>query len=353
MTEGTRRQAAGGRRQEAGSRGKGKRTQRLSAISHQPSASILICAGIPAGADEGAALELYEKYPPGMVILFAHNIRSEAQVRSLCRDIHALPGRPLITIDLEGGRVNRLKALWGDLPGASVYGSWPLKKIESMAREWGCALKALGVDVDFAPVADLGPAAQGTGLESRTLGETPEEVISRARAFMRGMNRAGVLSCVKHYPGLGASTLDSHRALPRMDLSLRQMLQHLRPFSILKREAPMIMVAHGVYPCLDPSEMPSSLSATIIGLLAKRPAYRGLILSDDLEMGALGKFGSIARRAELALEAGCHMVVVSHEWRALPEVVQRLKRRRFESILIHYDEWRQSLVFRAMHDASR
>ena len=301
---------------------------------------MLICAGLPAGPEEAEALRLYEQDPPGMVLLFGHNIRSETQARSLCRDIHALPDRPLVAIDLEGGRVNRLKALWGDLPAASVYGHWPLRKIESMALEWGHGLKALGVDVDFAPVVDLGPAAPGTGLEGRTLGETPEDVLARARAFMRGLHAAGILSCIKHHPGLGASTLDSHKDLPRMDLSLKKMRAHLKPFSVLKREAPMVMVAHGVYPRLDPSEIPSSFSAPIIGLLKKRPAFRGLILSDDLEMGALRRFGSLARRAGLALKAGCHMVIISHEWREVPTIAGRLGREQHAELFLRVCRWR-------------
>ena len=305
-----------------------------------PSVSRLLCVGLPAEPEEAEALKLYEKYPPGMVILFAHNIRSGSQVRALCRTIHDLPGNPLIVIDQEGGRVNRLKGLFGDLPGAAEYGSRPLKKIEALAREWGACLADLGVDADFAPVADVGPAAAGTGLEGRTLGDTPEEVIPRARAFIRGLHLGGVYSCIKHFPGLGASTLDSHQHLPRMDLGLRRMQRHLRPFRALKSDAPMVMVAHGVYPALDASETPSSLSRPVISLLNRRPAYRGLIVSDDLEMGALKRYGSLTRRAELSLKAGCHMVIISHEWRIIPDIVRRLQRVRIDAALTRFDAWR-------------
>jgi beta-N-acetylhexosaminidase len=277
-----------------------------------------------------------------MVILFAHNIQTASQVRALCRKIHALPGRPLIAVDLEGGRVNRMKGLWGNLPGAAEYGRWASKKIEALAHEWGRRLARLGIDVDFAPVVDLGPAASGTGLEGRTLGDTPEDVIRRARAFIRGLHSAGVYSCIKHFPGLGASTLDSHKDLPRIGLKAGPLLRNLRPFRALKNVSPMVMVAHGLYPALDPSGVPASLSRTVISLLDKRPAFHSLVLSDDLEMGALRSYGSLARRAELALRAGCHMAIVSHEWRRIPEITHRLQRGRFLLALARFEAWKDT-----------
>jgi beta-N-acetylhexosaminidase len=300
----------------------------------------LVCVGVPAGDRLGEALRLLRSHPPGMVILFAHNIGPEPQVRDLCGALHALPGRPLVAIDMEGGRVNRLKGLWGDLPGGSEYGRWSEAKIERFAFDLGRRLGGLGIDIDFAPVADLGPATPGTGLEGRVLGDDPALVAGKARAFLRGLHRGGVLGCVKHYPGLGASTLDSHLTLPRIDLSRRALARHLRPFRLLKAEAPMVMVAHALYPALDPSGKPSTLSRPVIGLLDRRPAYRGLILSDDLEMGALAAYGPLAERARKALAAGCHTVIVSHRWEELPAVAEGLRRAPHRAALERWTAWR-------------
>jgi beta-N-acetylhexosaminidase len=304
--------------------------------------SQLVCVGVPAADRLEEALRLLRDHPPGMVILFAHNLESEGQVRELCGALHALPGRPLVAIDMEGGRVNRLRRLWGDLPGGSDYGRWSEAKIERFAFGLGKRLGGLGIDVDFAPVVDLGPAAPGTGLEGRLLGDEPAAVAGKARAFLRGLHRGGVLGCIKHYPGLGASTLDSHRALPRIDLSRRALAPHLRPFRLLKAEAPMVMVAHALYPALDPSGRPSTLSRPIIGLLHRRPAYKGLILSDDLEMGALAAYRSLADRARKALAAGCHTVIVSHQWEELPAVEAGLRNAPVRQAWERWREWRKT-----------
>lgn len=302
----------------------------------------LVCVGVPAADRLDEAMRLLRRHPPGMVILFAHNLGSEPQVGELCRALHALPGRPLIAIDMEGGRVNRLKGLWGDWPGGSEYGRWSERKIERFAFDLGVRLRSLGIDIDFAPVVDLGPAAPGTGLEGRVLADDPARVEEKARAFLRGLHRGGVLGCIKHYPGLGASTLDSHLALPRIDLGVRAMAPHLRPFRRLKKDAPMVMVAHALYPALDPSGKPSTLSSRIIGLLDRRPAFKGLILSDDLEMGALNAYGTLADRARQAVSAGCHMVIVSHRWEEMPAVEAGLRKAPFRRGLERWREWRRT-----------
>ena len=302
----------------------------------------LVCVGVPAADRLADALRLLKEHPPGMVILFAHNLESEGQVRALCAEVHALPGRPLVAIDMEGGRVNRLKSLWGDLPGGSEYGKWSERRIEQFACDLGRRLKALGVDIDFAPVVDLGPAVAGTGLEGRVLSDEPLKVVHSARAFLKGLHRGGVLGCIKHYPGLGASILDSHLALPRIDLGARALASHLRPFRLLKADAPMVMVAHALYPALDPSGKPSTLSPSIIGLLDRRPAYQGLILSDDLEMGALSAYGNLEDRARKAISAGCHLVIVSHRWEELPAVVAGLQCAPIKAALYRWNAWRSA-----------
>jgi len=310
-------------------------------MEKDPQVSNLVCVGVPGRDRLGEALRLLKRHPPGMVILFAHNIEVGGQVRDLCQAIHALPGRPLVAIDMEGGRVNRLKGLWGDLPGGSEYGRWGERKIERFAHDLGCRLRALGIDIDFAPVVDLGPAASGTGLEGRVLADDPVRVAGKARAFLRGLQQGEIIGCIKHYPGLGASTLDSHLALPRIELGARALAAHLRPFRLLKRDAPMVMVAHALYPALDPSGRPSTLSSKIIRILGRRPAFRGLILSDDLEMGALKAYGTLADRARKALAAGCHMVIIGHRWEELPAVAEGLKRAPFKKALKHWNAWRR------------
>lgn len=295
--------------------------------------SSLICAGFPQ-KDILDAFKVFEKYPPGMVLLFSDNIEGREELRELCNRIKKIKGKPLIAIDLEGGRVNRLKKIMGELPSAWEYGKWEEEKIERMAFEWGLEMKILGIDVDFAPCVDLGPVKEGTGLEGRVLSEDKEEVKRKGFAFLKGLSRAGIIGCIKHYPGLGASEVDSHFKLPVVNLNKKELRKHIEIFEFLKEFSPMIMVAHCIYKCLD-EEFPASISKKII---KKIKPYKGLIISDDLEMGALSSYGNLTERAYLSLKAGCGMVIISHKFFEIPSVVQKLK---FKSKIIDYLNWKR------------
>ena len=282
--------------------------------------SRLVITGVT--PDPEPALRLLDNHPPAGVLLLAHNIVNREQVRNLTAAVHALPGRPFTAIDHEGGVVNRLRALLGPLPGAEEYGRWQEGRIEAMAHEWGLALDDLGIDVNFAPVVDVGPAPRGSGLESRTLGCFPETVLSRAEAFIRGQERAGIACCLKHFPGLGEAEADTHLACPAVRTA-RGMETHLVPFRTIFHRVPMVMVSHAVYPDLDAAGLPASLSPAIAGMPASW-GFGGLVVSDDLEMGALEAYGILAERAARSIAAGCHLVILSHAWEALPDVARAL-----------------------------
>ncbi|MEJ5166027.1 MAG: glycoside hydrolase family 3 N-terminal domain-containing protein [Thermoanaerobaculia bacterium] len=300
--------------------------------------SSLICAGFPQ-KDILDAFKVFEKYPPGMVLLFSDNVEGREELKELCKRIKKIKGKPLVAVDMEGGRVNRLKKILGELPPAEEYGKWEEEKIERMAFEWGMEMKGLGIDVDFAPCVDLGPVKEGTGLEGRILSKDKEEVKRKGFAFLRGLGGAGIIGCIKHYPGLGASEVDSHFKLPVVNLDKKELKKHIEIFEFLKGYSPMIMVAHCIYKCLD-ENFPASLSEKII---KKIKPYNGLIISDDLEMGALSSYGSISERAYLSLKAGCGMVIISHKFYEIPSVVQKLK---FKSKIIDYLKWkRRSLKY--------
>ena len=282
--------------------------------------SRLVVTGID--PDEEKSLPRLAMMPPAGALLFKENIRSGGELRDLTRTIHNLPGRPFVAIDHEGGSVNRLIGLTGPLPAPGEFRSWPLERIESLGFEWGCMLRDYGFDVDFAPVVDVGLPGSSSGLENRTFGESSRQVIERADAFILGMTRAGMLCCLKHFPGLGATTVDSHEALPVMPPD-RPMEEHLAPFKILYHGVPMIMVAHLSCPGLDSTGTPASLSAPILKVPGQW-GFSGILISDDLEMGALEKYGTLPERAACAVSAGCHLVIVSHRGEEMGEIVQKL-----------------------------
>jgi len=263
-----------------------------------------------------------KQYPPAGIILFAHNVGTRADLKTLISAIHNLPGQPFVAIDHEGGPVNRLSSFLGNLPSPEEYASLSSREIETMAYSWGQDLKDLGFDVNFAPAVDLGPAQPGSGLERRLLGEAPDDIILKAGAFIAGMDRAGIQCCLKHFPGLGGSRLDTHHSLPEVTFG-KNLDHHLSPFRKLHAMVPWMMVSHARYPELDPQGRPASLSPPILSL-PRKWGYQGALISDDLEMGALSGEGSIQERAERSFDAGCDLLIISHAWEELPATVEAL-----------------------------
>ncbi len=264
----------------------------------------------PDGWAPGRALEdfLREVRPYG-VLLFARHLKSASQVRELCACVReALPETPpRIALDQEGGRVSRLSALGARYPGASDMAG-DARRVEALAYEMGEHLKDLGFTDDFAPVADLGPVLPGTGLEGRVYGEDPGIVTDCCRAFLRGLERAGVRGCLKHYPGLGGSRVDSHVELPLLEGGADTRRNHLEPYRRLASEAPSVMVAHASAECYaDPS--PTSLNREVYGEL-RAMGVKGILLTDDLAMGALDGAGPLWVRLEKCLGAGADAAIL-------------------------------------------
>lgn len=246
---------------------------------------------------------------PYGVILFSRHLREATQVRELNACIHeAVPGWvPRIALDQEGGRVNRLSALGMSFPSASEMAG-DAARVESVAFEMGGLLRDLGFDVDFAPVADLGPVYPGTGLEGRVYSDDPSIVTSCCEAFLRGLVRADVAGCLKHFPGLGGSRVDSHQSLPAMDGTREERRPHWAPYASLKDRAPYAMIAHGAYEGLWGTAAPSSLLPATYGLL-REIGFSGLSVTDDLSMGAVGHLSDLAILAEQSLAAGASLAL--------------------------------------------
>ncbi len=272
----------------------------------------------------GARLSLEEKrllvdLQPGGIILFARNLENPAQAQRLVAELRALPGSPFVCIDLEGGPVNRLRALAGELPGPSQLAPLGEEGARLLGEVCGALCAALGIGVDLAPVLDVAGPGSYLGGEGRCWGEEVETVAIRARAFLQGLESFGVQGCLKHYPGLGSGPVDSHRELPVLG---DEVGEHRRVFLALASPARAVMVAHALAPSLGEAFAPASVSPQVVGGV---PAG-GPIFADDVEMGALSGWGSLGERAAAALLAGCHFVLLCNalaERKAVVEHVQR------------------------------
>ena len=251
----------------------------------------------------------------GLAILFAANIGRPDEIVALSAALHgaapaALP--ILVAVDQEGGPVQRVRApatVWPPMLRVGERGDEALA--EKVGRALGAELAVLGFDVDFAPVLDVHTNPANPVIGARAFGTTADAVIRFAGAFARGLDSAGILSCGKHFPGHGDTSIDSHLDLPRVDHDFARLSAvELAPFRTLA--LPMVMTAHVVFAALD-AELPATLSPRVVGeLLRGRLGYRGVIVSDDLEMKAVFDRWGVAEAAERAVVAGCDAVLVCH-----------------------------------------
>ena len=302
--------------------------------------AIVAVAGPELAAEEAA---LFTRRPPAGVILFARNCRDRAQLRRLVSDLRTACGpRPLLLlIDQEGGRVQRLgPPEWRALPAMAAVGALAARDREAGIRAARLAgrliahdLAEVGIDATAAPCLDLRFPDTTPAIGDRSFGSDPELVGRLGRALLAGLAEGGVLGVIKHLPGHGRARLDSHHTLPVVRASAAELARaDLRPFALCA-DAPLGMSAHLVYEALDP-ERPATLSPRLVGETIRGAiGFRGLLLSDDLNMGALS--GPLPERARAALAAGCDLVLACRGdlaetaalLDALPPVDERLEER--------------------------
>lgn len=252
-------------------------------------------------ADEAA---LFRAHPPVGVILFARNIQSPAQLRSLVADLRrVLPRQAVLMVDQEGGRVARLRPPhWRAHPPASALRSLRAAWLTGALIGLDCA--TTGFDVVCAPVLDLAVPGAHAVIGDRALAEEPREVARLGRAFAAGLLAAGIQPVAKHAPGHGRARVDSHLSLPRVEAN--DLDADLLPFA-LNADLPWAMSAHIVYPTWD-AVLPATLSPTVIeAIIRGRIGFEGVLVTDDLAMKALT--GSPADLALQALAAGCDVAL--------------------------------------------
>src|SRR5262249_43821412 len=232
------------------------------------------------------------------------------QLTGRLRDIAGTP--PFTAIDHEGGRVDRLKQLFAPIPSMAELAEAGMASLRLGARIIAAELDATGFNLDFAPVLDI--RLPQSIMTDRCLASSPTDVTRLGAAFIGELSKRGIVTCAKHFPGLGAAVSDPHFSLPRIDHTRRQ-IQHedTVPFVRLFDQIGMIMIAHAHYPGLgDDKPIPASLSSRVIeGLLRKKLAYKGVTITDDLTMGAVTSLGLTPETFLRGFEAGNDLLLFS------------------------------------------
>lgn len=271
---------------------------------------------------------LLTQLQPAGIILFRRNIETAERTWALLRECQQRVKTPLFTcVDLEGGTVDRFRDLLGPAPSAAeVFATQDRKLFRRHGQILGQNSRVLGFNVDFAPVLDLAFPASHEVMDSRVVSANPEETIAYARAFLAGLRAAKVLGCGKHFPGLGEGQLDSHKALPVIDKSWKKLwTEDLLPYRALDRALPSVMIAHAAYPQVTGDKTPASISHKWVSeILRKRIGFRGLAISDDLEMGGVLAAASIGDAAVQSIRAGADLCLVCHHEDRVKEVYEYL-----------------------------
>jgi beta-N-acetylhexosaminidase len=297
--------------------------------SQNVDAGQLLIVGFEGTAVTPRLASLLRRVQPAGVILFARNIKASEQAWQLLRDCQKCVSTPLFTcVDLEGGKVDRFRDLLGPTPSAAeVFATGDRKLFRKHGQIIADNCRALGFNVNFAPVLDLAFEASRNVMSSRVVSANPRETVIYAREFLLGLKTAGVLGCGKHFPGLGEGTLDSHHELPVIQKPLKKLwAEDLLPYRTLRAQLPMVMVSHAAYPLVTKAQTPASLAKIwITDILRKRMGYRNLIVSDDLEMGGVLSAAPVGEAAVQFIGAGGDLCLVCHREDYVEQAYEELR----------------------------
>ena len=293
--------------------------------------------GLPGTELDDDSRELIREVQPGGVIIFGRNVAGPQQLRALLDDVSELVPTPLLFgVDQEGGLVDRLRKIFTPMPSArTIRQHGDLAAARTLGRVTGEILRMLGFNLNFAPVMSIMTDDRdllSNGLYSRSFGRSPGEVLGYTTVYMRGLQGTGLLGCLKHFPGIGAGEVDSHEEMPIVKLSHDDLIaQDLAPYIELfqRRDDRVrcVMVSHGGFPNIKIKEEitggflePASLNRAIVTqLLREELGYQHLVVTDDLEMGAIARHFEIEDAVVQAFEAGEDMLLIC----ASPDKIRR------------------------------
>jgi len=311
--------------------------QTLRSLPLEQQVGQLLYIGLPGTQFDSEARSLVREVSPGGVIIFGRNVAAPEQLRALLDGVRAsVAVEPLFGIDQEGGLVDRLRKICTPMPAARVIRQHgDLAGARSHGRITGEVLRLLGFNMNFAPVMSIMTEDRdllSNGLYSRSYGRSPGEVLGYTMVYLRGLQGTGLLGCAKHFPGIGAGEVDTHEQMPVIHLTHDDLIaQDLAPYiELFQREDNMVravMISHGGFPNIDIHRgiasgplVPASINPSIVtDLLREELGYKGLVLTDDLEMGAIARHYEIEEAALRAVLAGEDMLLVC----AKPEMIRR------------------------------
>jgi len=297
----------------------------------------LFFIGLPGTEIDNETRELIQEVNPGGVIIFGRNVAAPQQLRSLLDGVRELmTTNPLFGIDQEGGLVDRLRKIFTPMPSArTIRQHGDLASARALGRITGEVLRMLGFSINFAPVMSIMTDDRdllSNGLYSRSFGRSPGEVLGYTTVYMRGLQGTGCLGCLKHFPGIGSGEVDSHEEMPVVRLSHDDLIaQDLAPYiELFQRKddrVRVVMVSHGGFPNVDIRGEttggliePASLNYNIVTrLLREELGYKHLVVTDDLEMGAIGRHCEIEEAVLRATLAGEDMLLIC----ASPDKIRR------------------------------
>jgi beta-N-acetylhexosaminidase len=311
--------------------------QTLQSLPLEQQIGQLLYIGLPGTQLDIDARSLVEYVKPGGVIIFGRNVATPEQLRGLLDGVREMSAVELLFgIDQEGGLVDRIRKIFTPMPAARVIRQHgDLAGARTHGRITGEVLRLLGFNMNFAPVMSIMTEDRdllSNGLYSRSYGRSPGEVLGYTMVYLRGLQGTGLLGCAKHFPGIGAGEVDTHEEMPVIHLTHDDLIaQDLAPYiELFQREDNMVravMVSHGGFPNIDIHRglaggrlVPASINPSIVtGLLREELGYDGLVVTDDLEMGAIARHCEIEEAALRAILAGEDMLLVC----AKPDIIRR------------------------------
>ena len=267
--------------------------------------------------------EAAERYPVGGIILYAHNLQDATQLKRFVQDIHALPGSPLVCIDEEGGRVARIanhqnfnEPKFNSM--AAIGASGDSTKAYNCGKTIGTYLHKYGIDINFAPVADVNTNPENIVIGNRAFSDDPQVAAVMVRNYLQGMKEAGVTGCIKHFPGHGDTKNDTHYGYAQTLKTWDQMLGcEMIPFKAgIAWGCKLVMTAHIACPNVTGTDIPSTMSSIILqDKLRGELGYKNLIITDGMEMGAITQQYSPEGAATGCIIAGVDIVLGPQQFR--------------------------------------
>ncbi len=265
--------------------------------------------------------DLISNYKIGNIILFKHNIKNNEQLKKLCRDLQELVQQhtgqeAFIAIDQEGGMITRLGQDGANVPGAmAIAATGKVENAFLAGKITGEQLSNVGVNFDLAPTVDVNSNMHNPVIGVRSYGDKPEEAAKYAVAMTKGLLEGGVYACAKHFPGHGDTNVDSHVGLPLIDKDINELEEcELIPFrQVIEAGIPAVMTTHILFPKIEEDNIPATMSHKIItGLLKEKLGFKGLVVSDCMEMSAIKKYYGTVEGSLQAIKAGVDLVFISH-----------------------------------------